>query len=251
MALIVNFSTIIDYSIDETIQAFVNLSTQHSNRCLRCTPRFFQHWINYAWVFATYKTKYASLIEPYKLGHISTDNFLDNLADIFYFMKNIDKNEARTLLTQAWNASIHSSKTTQNRFAHLVEEAKAQPVYLIANTNELNVQAILALLRKDHPELAFKEPIDISIIDSKEPVEILPNIFLCLSYRFRNFKAETASTMSILEDLSTTLELPITLVSQYPKDLEKADELGFFHAILPADEYYLSVENPLQHSHTH
>lgn len=239
MTLIVNLSTTHDYSIDKTVAAFVQICNQHSNGCLQSMPRFFQNWTNYAWVMAKYQANYTSLIEPYKLGKISTQEFLANLSQIFYFMQDMDKETRELLLANAWNASIKLSEKTQNRLAQLVEEAKTQPVYLIANTNELNVNAILALFRIRNPELTFNEVVDTSIIASKKPVEIAPNIYLCLSYRYGAFKTEAVSTVGLLEDLSKSCSGPITLVSQYPGDLKKGEQLGL--NVLNAEDFYTPV----------
>ncbi len=246
MTLIVNLSTTHDYSIDKTVAAFVQICNQHSKGCLQSMPGFFQNWTNYAWVMAKYQANYTSLIEPYKLGKISTPEFLENLSKIFYFMQDMDKETRDSLLANAWNASIKISEKTQDRLSQLVEEAKTHPVYLISNTNELNVTAILALFKESNPDLKFNEAVDTSIMDSKEPIEILPNIYLCLSYRFGAFKTEAVSTVSLLEDLSKKIVSPITLVSQYPGDLRKGEQLGLDKVLNAEDFYYHKMDERLQ-----
>jgi hypothetical protein len=74
---------------------------------------FFQSWTNYAWVMAQYQANDTSLIEPYKLGKRSTQEFLANLSKIFYFMNDMDKELRGSLLANAWNASIKLSAKTQ------------------------------------------------------------------------------------------------------------------------------------------
>ncbi|KTD22294.1 Uncharacterised protein [Legionella lansingensis] len=245
MGLIVNLSTIHDYSINETVSAFVRLCNQYSYGCLQCMPGFFQTGTNYAWVMAQYKLKYKSLIEPYKLGNISTEDFLDNLAEIFYFMDDMSTGERNKLLKEAWNASIKMSEHTQDRLRQLVEKAASEKVYLISNTNELNIQAILDLFKEQYPDLPFKEKIDISIQDNKEPVEILPNIYLCLSYRFKTFKSENVTTVSLVEELvKENQDEEFTVVSQYAGDLKKAEQLGIIH-IQKAEEFYFSEATDL------
>lgn len=220
MTIIVNLSTTHDYSIQETLSRFVKLCNKYSEGCLQCTPGFFQTGTNYAWVMAQYQWHYKSLIEPYRLGHITTDKFLDNLAKIFYFMDDFPGKER--LLTRAWNASIKLSDTTQDRFLQLVKHAEHQPVYLISNSNELNVEAILSLFLHHHPELEFNRDIDTTIKYSTKPVEILPNVFLCLSYRYNTFKTD-----HLLEQLVQGQDVAdITVVSQYADDLKKAQQLG-------------------------
>lgn len=233
MVLFVNLSTTHDYSIQETIAAFVKLCNKYSNGCLRCAPDFFQTGTNYLWVMAQYQLHYKSLIEPYKLGNISTDDFLNNLAKIFYFMNDddgdLDISQRNDFLKRAWNASIKITDMTQDRLIQLVNlaEETSQPVYLISNTNELNMQAILDLFDTAYPDLKFKDDIDISIKSSKEPIEILPNVFLCLSYRFKTFKTEQITTSSILEELfEKHKDKPVTVVSQFAGDHNKAQQIG-------------------------
>ena len=75
MPLVVNLSTLHDYSFLETVGAFSELCQKHSNGCLQSMPGFFQYGSNYAWVMGEYLAKNPSLIEPYKLGSISTEDF--------------------------------------------------------------------------------------------------------------------------------------------------------------------------------
>jgi hypothetical protein len=238
MSLFVNLSTTHDYSINETVSAFVKLCNEHSQGCLQRMPRFFQNGTNYAWVMAQYKLNYKSLIEPYKLGNITTEQFLHNLTEIFYFMKDIDAGYRNALLIDAWNASIKMSEFTQDRLSRLVEKAESEPVFLIANTNELNVKAVLDLFKQKYPNLQFNNGFDVSIKESKEPIEILPNIFLCLSYRYKSFKAENVTTGSILEELvQQNNSENITVVSQFDGDLQKAKQLGIAD-VQTAEKFY-------------
>ncbi len=238
MSLIVNLSTTHDYSINETVSAFVKLCNDHSQGCMQSMPRFFQNGTNYAWVMAQYQLNYKSLIEPYRLGKITTEQFLKNLAEIFYFMKDMEVHNRNALLVEAWNASIKMSGATQGRFSQLVEKAESEPVYLISNTNELNVKAILDLFKQEYPNLQFNKEIDISIENNKEPIEILPNIFLCLSYRYKTFKTDNVTTGSILEELvQQNRRESFTIVSQYAGDLKKAEQLGIA-AVQKAEEFY-------------
>ena len=249
MTFFVNLSTTHDYSIDETAGAFVQICNQHSNSCLQSMPGFFQNWTNYAWVMAQFHTNYVSVIQPYKLGKISTERFLENLSQIFYFMNNMDKSKRNELLANAWSSSIKLSTNTQNRFGKLVEQAADEPVYLISNTNELDVRAILNLLQVNNPDLEWDKETDISIINSKEPIKILPNVYLCLSYRYGSFKEQTATTASLLEFISEQCPGSKTLVSQFPGDLEKGNLLGL-NNVLNAEEFYnSSMSNSMLKKH--
>jgi hypothetical protein len=241
MTYIINLSTTHDYSINETVAAFAQLCKEYSNGCLQCFPGFFQNWTNYKWVELMYQWHYTSLIEPYKLGNITTDEFLDNLSQIFYFMNDLDKEDRNSLLIGAWNASIRMSEKTQDRLAFILQKAASEPVYLISNTNELNMREILNLFKKHYPDLKFNPDADLSTRYSDEPIELLPNVFVCLSYRFGAFKEETVTTVSLLENVVSRSMGPMTLVSQFPGDRAKAKEMEL-HSVLTADEFYESKD---------
>lgn len=237
MTFIVNLSTTHDYSINETIGAFVQICNQHSNGCLQSMPGFFQNCTNYAWVMAKFHTNYASLIEPYRLGKITTEQFLDNLSQIFYFMNDMNKSERNELLASAWSSSIKLSANTQDRLGMLLEKSVDKPIYLISNTNELDVRAIMGLFQKNHPDLEWNKEANISLTHSKEPIKILPNVYLCLSYRYGAFKEQTATTVSLLEYISEQCPGSKTLVSQHPGDLKKGKLLELDN-VLNVEEFY-------------
>lgn len=239
MTLIVNLSTIHDYSITDTVGEFVQICNQHSNVCLQSMPGFFKTGVNYAWVMAQYSTNYTSLIEPYKLGKISTEQFLDNLSQIFCFMDDMYISERNALLANAWSSSIKLSVNTRDRLGMLVAKSADEPVYIISNTNELDVQAILNLFKKEYPDLEWDNEADISITDYQEPIEILPSIYLCLSYQYGIFKEPSATTVGLLEYISVQCPEPTTLVSNHPRDLEKGKLLGLEH-VFNAEEFYNS-----------
>lgn len=226
MTLIVNLSTVHDYSISETLGAFVSLCDTYSNGCLKGFPGIY-HMTNYAWVYGQFKLNYSTLIEPYKLGKISSEEFIGNLAKIFYFMDNLTEENRNALLIDAWNKSIKITEHTESRFSFLAEKAQAEPVYIISNTNELDAIAILALIKKYNPLLKFKDPINISIEASNQPVEIAPNMFLCLSYRYGAFKESTLNTASLLKEVTKDMSKEtVTLVSQHQGDLRTGQALG-------------------------
>lgn len=267
MTLIVNLSTIHSlYPISTSVRAFAQLCNNYSTGCLTCCPSFFQSGTNFAWVMYQYQTKYKALIEPYKLGKITSRQFLANLLTIFDFLDDDDfvcsvsdsvkiagcsYEEANlALLENAWNAIIGMEDDRVARFATLAERAASEPVYLISNTNELNVNKIIQLLQNNNPEIRFNR-IDCSVVDEKQPIEIAPNIFLCLSYRYQLFKTDSQnraganpnSTMSLLrylveEQLPLGEKENIHIVSQYPADLEEAIKLGIDPANTHQDSDY-------------
>lgn len=93
--------------------------------------------------------------------------------------------------------------------------------------------------QENHPHLGWYREADISVTTSREPIQILPNVYLCLSYRYGAFKEQRATTMSLLEHLSEQCPGPKTLVSQHPDDLKKGERLGL-DRVLNAEEFYNS-----------
>lgn len=214
-----------------------------------------------------YRMNDKQLIQPYKLGTINTEQFLQNLLQIFPFLRDVAEEDeamlqlnegesyshefALSLLENAWNEIIDLDETCPSRFSTLVAASQAEAVYLISNTNELNVLKILRLLKKQNPDIAFNTPLDLSVRESNEPIEIAPNIFLCLSYRYQLFKTVTDnhsanphSTMSLLNhlvkvQLSGVATSDIRVVSQFSGDLVEATKLGIpADHVLHADQFF-------------
>ena len=264
MPLIVNLSSIHTlHPISKSVDAFVQLCNKYSSGCFSTCPTLFKSWSNYAWVMYQYSMNDKQLIQPYKLGAINTEQFLQNLLQIFPFLQDVgvehvvmrglnegesySNNFAFSLLENAWNEIIDLDETRALRFPMLVAHSKEEPIYLISNTNELNVLKILRRLKKQNPDITFNMPLDLSVQESKEPIEIAPNIFLCLSYRWQLFKTMTDncsanphSTMSLLnhlvkEHLSSVVASDIRVISQFSGDLAEAIKLG-----IPADKVFHS-----------
>lgn len=262
MPLIVNLSSIHTlHTTSKGVDAFVQLCNKYSAGCFSSCPTLFKSWSNYAWVMYQYSMNDKQLIQPYKLGAINTGQFLQNLLKIFPFLSDVAAehefmirlNEgesysdefALSLLENAWNEIIDLDESRVSRFPKLVAQSQAEPIYLISNTNELNVLKILRLLKRKNPDIAFNTPLDLSVKESKEPIEIAPNIFLCLSYRYQLFKtvsenrsANPHSTVSLLnhlvkEQLSGVATSDIRVVSQFSGDLAEAAKLG-----IPADNAF-------------
>ncbi|CAM2951517.1 hypothetical protein LEAN103870_10475 [Legionella anisa] len=154
---------------------------------------------------------------------------------------------AKMLLEDAWNSQVGWDESKADYLTALIHEAepKRDPIYFIANTNELHVLQILNMLRKAYPSINFYRNIDLSIKEDKEPVEIAPGIFLCLSYRYQLFKTQEenqtvdpSSTMSLLNYLvmKQLTDVPVSelrVISQHQEDLVEALRVG-----IDADHIY-------------
>lgn len=237
MPFIVNLSSIYTaHPNSKRIQAFVQLCNRYSTSCLSTCSTLFNSLSNHAWVIHQYTRNYNQLIRPYELGAINTAVFLNNLLQIFPFLRDVDApqevmdqlnegesytdNFALSLLEEAWNKTVDLDEASISRFSMLVAQSQVEPIYLIADTNELNVLKILRLLKRQHPDIAFNMPIDLSVTKSREPLEIAPNIFLCLSYRYQLAKTMAESHS---ENPHATLSLLKHLIKKELSDLARSD----------------------------
>lgn len=236
MALIVNLSSIFKLKaiIPDGIYPFVKLCNDYSqSRCL-CSKTLFG-MTNYLWVA---KQFYANqkLINEYKLGKLSEDDFLTAVLNIFSFLKNNKKVEdPRKLLAAAWNQIISWDEEATAHLKQLLEcTKKGETVYLISNTNSLNIEKIRSLFAQKCPEVNWNEGSLQAQTSSNWPLELAPGIYLCLSYQYGLFKE---GTPGLLSSLARQLEgQKLTVISQFPKDLEVARNLSF--ATLAASDFY-------------
>lgn len=268
MPRIVNLSSLHTlHPISSGVEGFAKLCDKYSSRgCFSFCPSIFTKLTSKAWVAYKYQKNLNTLINPYKLGKISTQEFLARLLEIFNFLEDdrallfmqkdrcrIESNRddfistrgiqhlsnhhiALALLEEAWNNIIAISDADQAKFEHLLEQSNETPTYLISNTNELNVDKILGALKKGFPDVKWKL-IDLSISNENpvEPLEVAPNLFLYLSYKAHTFKTASENrklnmtTPSLLRSLVNKLDADkadIKVISQYGKDLEEAEKLG-------------------------
>lgn len=247
MPLIVSLSSIhAVHPINTCIQSFEELCNYYSTGYFSSCSSFFQSWTNYAWLMYHFTVNDSKLIQPYRLGKLSTEQFLERLLQIFSFLKNAapelgemeelkskhmySQTFALMLLENAWNSQIGWDRAKAEHLPALIREAQhmdpkegvsqkeadSQPqmdsIYFIANTNELHVLQILRMLRKEYPSIPFYQEVDVSIREDKTPVEIAPGMFLCLSYRYQLYK--TQEEMQKVNPGSTTSLLNYLVTKQ-------------------------------------
>ena len=115
----------------------------------------------------------------------------------------------------------------------MLDRAKdGEAVYLISNTNPLNIEKILSIFERSHPDIHWdKEAVHRGALSA--PIAIAPNVYLCLSYQYGLFKE---GTPGLLKAVSDQVKEKVTVVSQYPKDREIAKNLEL--TCMAADEFY-------------
>lgn len=268
MTIVVNLSAIHTLlPIDHAVEAFTALqSTYSSNGCCSCCPSFFNHWTLKQIMNLKLKWNQSSLIDPYKLGIINTDQFIDGMLEALPFMRGItipasektrlleDKlapytlknvrevseitNEmaARALLEEAWNSIIAFQNEDRRKIQMLLESGES--ICFISNSNELHIMKILDILREEFPAAGWYDEIDLSVKQDGVAIKLAPNSSLYVSYRFNAFKTLTDKTRipnttpTLLPTLLRTLleregdSERVRVVSQYAKDLDEAKKLG-------------------------
>jgi len=250
MTIIVNLSalhTLHHHSV--ALAAFAKIREDYAMDC--CGFRFLQTISNYVIVKGQFLISRNTLIEPYKRGAIDTERFFENLLSMYDFLNadHLDfsnkaeelkdcysRNPKHALLEAAWNAIIDMNEHVAGRFAQIAEQATPEnPVYLISNSNPLNVHKILQLFRKHNPDMNFFDPAAIhsEVTDENVNVQIAPNVFLCLSYRHRLFKTAEQNpnpntTTSLLKNLLQGIpqDKDVQVISQFEGDLLEARRLG-------------------------
>ncbi|WP_342220768.1 hypothetical protein [Rickettsiella endosymbiont of Miltochrista miniata] len=223
---IVNLSTINKLKpLSEVLDEFADLHYQYA-----------QSWLHYKWYSKLWvSSKYLTMthaINDYKLGKIDTDTFIKKLQEIFYFIPT-DKNPKK-LLENAWNSLISWDEQSTQRLNYLI--TKNQPIYLISNTNELNIEKI-----KHDIDSATKKTWDWQEQTlGKCKFQISENFRLMTSYENSVFKTE-GLTANLVEQLliEGKIHENIMLVSQYQPDLAKAKALGIKSK--PADQFFPAV----------
>lgn len=195
-------------------------------------------------------------INNYKLGKITTEEFKREMLKAFDFLQN--KENAQQLLIDAWNKIIDFDPAHDEKIKSLFEKAKQEEakVFIVSNTNELNVRKILGHFYTIGG-VAWNNTPNISCEKSPIPIQLTEdgNICLCLSYRYGEFKSPElqqtlpAGTPSLLQHIVRNLkdmgytESNIKVISQFSGDMQEAKTLG-----LPAekDEMFFSSLSPDQ-----
>lgn len=161
---------------------------------------------------------------------------IPNISDMRYedFVLAIDGNKskiAKALLEEAWNSIIDFTAADTEKWRILQNLSQdGTPIYLISNSNELNVLAILSKLLESGcisrmPDSMIASPDGPSIIQIPDT-----QIFLCLSFNFGCFKADGATgTPGIIRKLVDDFDIgvcDVEFISQFAGDLHEAEAIG-------------------------
>lgn len=235
-SLIVNLSSIFKLKpvIPDGLSPFVKLCNDYSESKYLCGKTLFGI-SNNLWVLKQYYAN-QKLFDDYKLGKIKNEQFLDALLNIFSFLKNNKKvADPKKLLATAWNEIIVWNETATSHLQQLLDCAnRGEKVYLISNTNPLNIEKILTLFKENSPGVKWNTE-SLQTTAPNTPVEIAPNMYLCLSYQYGLFKEGTPGLLKTVVQ-QTEAQEKVTVVSQYPKDLEVARNLHL--NVQEANEFY-------------
>ncbi len=106
-------------SIREVMKAFAALCDRYSTGCcMKHCPSLFSNFTNQAWVAYIYQKNLNTLINPYKLGKINTQEFIEGLLEIFSFLGDDNfvptKNE---LIASGKLVRIGTGRSTRYRLA--------------------------------------------------------------------------------------------------------------------------------------
>lgn len=246
MKYIINLSSVHEDSLAERITAFAQLCNDYSKSLLSkyCLP-FFSNHVNKAWVILKSET-YKPLINDYKIGKITTEQFLDKMVDVFYFLKrksgtffnDSDKERlfehrvhmlslkkihhrtdftgeiiARALIEEAWTFATHLPDN--DRFGYLLEQLQPNDcICFISNSNELDITNITRLLREKHPEIAWYKSVDLAPRPNEptdsQPIKLSENISLAVSYRFNTFKTDNDNANASISGTPSLLSALVT-----------------------------------------
>lgn len=217
---IVNLASVHKYDIHKSIDAFAALYTQQDQSCC---PGFFTNWFNKGWVLLQYHRHKNTLIAAYRRGELNTEQFVGQL------FTNLQVSPEK--ITNAWTAAISFDEETENKMRHLLTLTKDEKIYLIANTNEMDLQKIVNWFAQTFSDIRWVMTED-NLNKRNQPIEIAPNIYLCLSCRYGVFKNESPyleippMLAQLRDQISQSAGHDMTIVSQYSEDRAFAQKLG-------------------------
>jgi len=267
-----------------SIAAFANLYTSYAPPStiplFSCFGTFSAPIYSVGWVISQINWP---LISQYKTGKVTTDNFLGKLLKSFPFLeetefsvdvkerlfnkqekllslRDVSKPEeltstsiAKALLEEAWLARMQFDQITDDNVNHFFDREKNNKVYIISNSNEMDVRETIQYLRAMYPSIAWCDPNELSKLlrvseeawEQGIPVTRDGSLKLYLSYTHHAFKTGCADenpmrTDALLQLLIEKEKLDVnqvTLISQWSKDRAMGNQLNIKN-ILEANAYF-------------
>lgn len=221
--IIVNLKSLFKESLRARLNAFTALTDRFLLKDRSCCTRafsFFNHLNNYAWVVKHSLKNELGLYRDYRKGKISTREFLDKLQNAFYFLSHLDRENKNKLLEKAWSAGIDIDVAHKNKWRNILEWSKYETIYLLGDINELDLKAIVALLKNNFPLLAEHKNLNTDL-NRAGNIEIFSNLFWCLSY------CNKKTTVEMLTSLVTESRAKIiTVVSADKAEITRANALA-------------------------
>lgn len=214
--IIVNLSAM--HKLKSILAVLNKFATLHKNNSTSWSKnRLYSYlWVSWKYLFLRRD------INEYKLGNINTDQFIDKLFDIFYFLNR--GLEHKKLLEDAWNSLIIVDESSKTKLQYLIRLDK--PVYFISNSNYLNIDKIVSEFNKLLTE-KWRLPEEKDIKDENfRSINIGGKFYMALSFQCSSFKQDTPGLIDKLVNSIKLEKSKISLISQYPKDLEKAAKIG-------------------------
>lgn len=213
---IVNLSALCHYSVLETLPSFGRIYDMYDTPS-PYVPDCIQSLFNIVRVAWLYHNAKETIIDPFKLGQTSAKDFLNQLASHFP-LSSFNEATRHQILAGAWSSSIRIDDIHRTRFERLKEIAESGiPVYLISNSNVLDIATISKLYGLSCPEEGLDKTPQIAS-------EHIPDMKFCLSYKYGYFKTD-----GLIDEVLKShpkQEDEIILISQWEGDLAKGQKLG-------------------------
>lgn len=169
-----------------SIQAFAKLQSDYAPPSIvssvLCCGMFGMPTYSYGWILSQIDW---NLISQYKMGKMKTKEFLNQLLNVFPFLRDTNFSEeikrdlfsdrenlisisdlsglealthehiALALLERAWLARMQFSEETDRKMQYFFDENTDEPVYIISNSNEMDCRATIKYLKTAYPSLPW------------------------------------------------------------------------------------------------
>jgi hypothetical protein len=211
MIVIVNLSDFFENKMSESIAAFAKLRSTYLKR--NCCG-FFPSGIHKLWVMLQLHLNEKKLIDPYKKGEIDTNDFLEEMSQIFYFVPESNSDE----IAVAWNKMIALSVRGTKNIQTLLNDEYIEKIILISNTNPLHVDKTLSELQEKLPSVSWSK----NVQSHDDCLQIANKVYLCVSYHVKAFKEETLVT-NLLKNKNPR---DVKFISKFTRDRELALKNG-------------------------